>query len=338
MYLVRGLLEGKVDYSSDFSDLSYFCINCRACDNICEIIPIPKPHLRPTEIIRLLRYELGRRGLISNAFIRELYERVRKDGDLARPKMDVQIPKNMKNENSKYILFIGGVYSQGQRRIYDSALKLVQKLKLGVSVFIDEGSSGADLYDLGFVDELKMVLDKKKKLISKIAGKNLIFIDPHSQEFVLKHWQQYVETDKKMKGQHLSEVILNSLKGSKVRTKKVENVVVSYHDPCILGRGLGIYDAPRRLITSFEGVTLLEMKRNRRNSYCCGAGDGTRGKAFPEYSERVARERLEEFKETGADILITSCPYCKEMFQKILTGKKKRKVRDLIEFVNERIE
>ncbi len=337
MYLVRGLLEGKVGYNSHFSDLSYSCVNCRACDDICEIIPIPAPHLRPTEIIRLLRYELGRRGLISNAFIRKLYDTVKKDGDLARPKINVEIPKKMENENSKYILFIEGSYPRGQKQIYESALRLVQKLKLDVSVLRDQGGCGADLYDLGFIDELKILLEKKRKLINKIAGKHLIFIDPHSQEFVLKNWQQYVETDKKMKGQHISEVIFNSLKRSKIRTKKMENVVVSYHDPCVLGRGLGIYDAPRRLITSFKGVTLLEMKRNRRDSYCCGAGDGTKGKAFPEYSEWVARERFGEFKETGADILITSCPYCKEMFQRILAGKEKRKVRDLIEFVNERI-
>lgn len=337
IYLVRALLEGKMEYNSNLSNLSYFCINCRACDDICEIIPIPTPHVKPTEIIRLLRHELVKRSLISNGFIKKLHETVKKDGDFGKPKIDIKIPESMKKEDSENILFIEGLYSEGQKQIYNSALEVLQKIGLDVYVHRDEGSCGASLYDIGFIDELKILLEKKSELINKIAGKNLIFIDPHTQEFVLKNWQPYVNTGKKVRGKHLSEVILDVLKGSKIKTKKMVKVIVSYHDPCVLGRGLGIYDTPRKLITSFEGIALLEMKRNRRNSYCCGAGDGTRGMAFPEYSEWIARERFDEFKETEADILITSCPYCKDMFEKILPKKEKKKVKDLIEFVNERI-
>jgi len=327
-----------MEYTSDLSDLSYFCINCRACDDICEIIPIPAPHVIPTEVIRLLRHELVKRGLVSNECVKKLYKTIKKDGDFKRKKIEIKIPESMKNKNSKNIFFIEGFYPGGQKQIYSSALEVLQKIGLDVYVYRDEGSCGADLYDLGFIDELKILLEKKSELINQLAGKNLIFIDPHTEEFVLRNWQQYVKTDKKLAGKHLSEVILDGLKTVRIRTKKSDKITLSYHDPCILGRGLGIYEAPRNLITSFEGVTLLEMKRNRRNSYCCGAGDGTRGKAFPEYSEWVAHERLEEFKETGADILITSCPYCKGVFQKVLPSKQKTKVKDLIEFVNERIE
>jgi len=338
IYLVRALLENKMEYTSDLSNLSYLCINCRACDDICEIIPIPAPHVRPTEIIRLLRHELVKRSLISNDFIKKMHEMVKKEGGFGKQQIDIKIPENMKNEDSKDILFIEGQYPKGQEQIYEVALKVLQKIGLDVYVYRDEGSCGADLYDLGFFNELKILLEKKSELINKIVGENVIFIDPHTQEFVLKYWQQCVKTDKKMKGKHLSEIILEALKGSKIKAKKMEKVIVSYHDPCVLGRGLGIYDTPRNLVTFFEGVTLLEMKRNRRNSYCCGAGDGTRGKAFPEFSEWVAQERFEEFKETGADILITACPYCKEMFQRVVPTKEKTKVQDLFEFVNERIE
>jgi Fe-S oxidoreductase len=338
MYLVRALLENKTEYTSEYFDLVYSCINCRACDDICEIIPIPSPHVTPTEIIRLLRHELVKRGLISNGLIKKLYKEIKRERDFSKKKIENKIPEGMKNKNSRNILFIEGSYPDGQKQIYSSALEVLQKIGLDVYVHRDEGSCGADLYDLGFIDELKILLERKSELINQLAGKNLIFIDPHTQEFVLRNWQQYVKNGKRLVGKHLSEVILRVLKRSKIRTKNIEKVAVSYHDPCILGRGLGIYEAPRKLIRFFKGVTLFELKRNRRNSYCCGAGDGTRGKAFPDYSEWIARERLEEFKETGADVLITSCPYCKDMFQRVLPPKQKRKVKDLIEFVNERID
>lgn len=338
MYLVRALLEKKAEYNRGFFDTAYSCLNCRACDDICEIIPIPEPHVVPTEVIRLLRYELVRRNLIPNGLIKKLYREIKKEGSSSRRKIEIEIPESMKNKNSRNILFMDGSYPVGQKQIYNSAIEVLQKIGLDVHVHQEEGTCGADLYDLGFMDELKILLGKKSQLMSQFTDKNLIFIDPHTQEFVLKNWQPYVKPRKRLTGKHLSEVILEVMKRSKVRMMSKERVSVSYHDPCILGRGLGIYEAPRELITSFKGVTLVELGRNRRNSYCCGAGDGTRGEAFPEYSEWVARERFEEFKETGADILITSCPYCKDMFQKILGSKEKTKVIDLIEFVNERID
>ncbi len=338
MYLVRALLEKKVEYTEELFNVAYACLNCRACDDICEIIPIPEPHVVPTEVIRLLRHELVKRGLVSNGLIKKLYKKTGGDGSFGRGKIEIEIPESMKNNNSRNILFIDGSYLGGQKRIYTSALEVLQKIGLDVYVHREEGTCGADLYDLGFMDELKVLLGGKSKSMGQFVGKNLIFIDPHAQEFVLRNWQQYVKPGERLAGRHISEVILGALKRSKVRAKSKEKLTVSYHDPCILGRGLGIYEAPRKLITYFEGVTLLELRRNRRNSYCCGAGDGTRGRAFPKYSEWVARERFMEFKETGADILITSCPYCKEMFQEILGSKEKTKVEDLIEFVNERIE
>ena len=338
MYLVRALLEKKTEYTEGLFDVAYACLNCRACDDICEIIPIPEPHVVPTEVVRLLRHELVKRNLISNGLIKKLHRQMKREGDFSKKKIEIEIPEGMKDKNSRNILFMDGSYPEGQKRIYTSALEVLQKIGLDVYVHRGEGTCGADLYDLGFMDELKVLLGRKSKMMGQFIGKNLIFIDPHTQEFVLRNWQPYVKAGERLAGRHFSEVILEVLKRSKIRTKSKEKVIVSYHDPCILGRGLGIYKAPRSLITYFKGVTLLELRRNRRNSYCCGAGDGTRGKAFPKYSEWVARERFEEFKETGADILITACPYCKDMFQKILGPKEKTKVKELIEFVNDRID
>lgn len=338
MYLVRALLENKMGYTPDLFNLAFRCINCRACDDICEIVPIPEPHVVPTEIIRLLRYELVKRGLIFNRFIKKKYKEIKGEADFNKKKIEIKIPEGLKNKKSRNILFVEGAIPAGQEQIFRSALEVLQKIGLDVYVLRDHGRSGADLYDLGFIDELRGLLESKSELIDQLAGKNLIFVDPHTQEFVLRNWQQYVKSGKKIAGQHLSEVVLSVLKRSKVRMRNVGKVAVSYHDPCILGRGLGVYEAPRKLLTFFEGVTLLEMERNRRNSYCCGAGDGTRGKAFPDYSKWVAQERFEEFRKTRAEVLITACPYCKEMFQMVAPTKEKTKIKDLFEFINERIE
>ena len=82
------------------------------------------------------------------------------------------------------------------------------------------------------------------------------------------------------------------------------------------------------------GVELVEMERNRENSFCCGAR--TLGNYVPNLAKDTAKERIKEFKATSADLLITACPYCKEMFQKALPAKEKNRVKDLAELVEER--
>ena len=114
---------------------------------------------------------------------------------------------------------------------------------------------------------------------------------------------------------------------------------VTYHDPCHLGRKgepyigdwtgknklerperekrqgwFGIYDPPRNILKSIKGVELVEMERIREYSWCCGSGGGVL-ETFPEYSMETARERLEEALSTGADALVTSCPWCENIFE-----------------------
>jgi hypothetical protein len=84
--------------------------------------------------------------------------------------------------------------------------------------------------------------------------------------------------------------------------------IVTYHDPCHL-RHFWNFDSPRDVISQIPGAELVEMPRNREEAYCCGAGGGVRA-AFPDLALTTARERVEEAVETGAGVLITSCPFC----------------------------
>ena len=88
-------------------------------------------------------------------------------------------------------------------------------------------------------------------------------------------------------------------------------VTVTYHDPCYLTRGLGVTEEPRLLLSSLPGVTLVEMGRNRRNTFCCGMGGAVEHVA-PEMVATVARERMKEAKRTGAAVCVTCCPPCVE--------------------------
>jgi len=109
---------------------------------------------------------------------------------------------------------------------------------------------------------------------------------------------------------HSSEYFLELIRQGRLRVGRMETpLVVTYHDPCHLGRHTGLFDQPRALIEALDGLQLREMPRNRANAWCCGAGGGVRS-AFAQMALETACERIEEACGTGARLLVTSCPFC----------------------------
>jgi heterodisulfide reductase subunit D len=106
---------------------------------------------------------------------------------------------------------------------------------------------------------------------------------------------------------HITEYLLEL---DNLKFKKEVKATVAYHDPCHLGRHMEIYEAPREFIEKIPGVRLVEIERNRRVAFCCGAGGGLRG-AFPDISSSIAMERVQEVESTGNQILTSACPFCK---------------------------
>ena len=110
---------------------------------------------------------------------------------------------------------------------------------------------------------------------------------------------------------HISEVLAEAVADGRLALSLPEPAVVTYHDPCHLGRGCGIYDEPRRVLESIEGLKLVEMDRSRELSACCGAGGGV-WTAFPELAGEIARKRATMADSTGAEFIVTSCPWCEQ--------------------------
>jgi len=111
--------------------------------------------------------------------------------------------------------------------------------------------------------------------------------------------------------EHITQTIQNSIKIENWKLKignSGHTGPVTYHDPCHLGRQMGVYDEPREIIKKL-GYDIKEMTLNKIESYCCGGGGGVQSNE-PELSKRIASDRLRQAEETGAPILITSCPLC----------------------------
>ncbi len=98
----------------------------------------------------------------------------------------------------------------------------------------------------------------------------------------------------------------------KIDSRSLENISVTYHDPCYLGRANDIYEEPRRILKKLTG-NLVEMHRNKSFALCCGAGGGQMFKEAEKGDKEIFIERTEDALRTEAKIIATACPFCMTM-------------------------
>ena len=98
----------------------------------------------------------------------------------------------------------------------------------------------------------------------------------------------------------------------KIDSRSLENISVTYHDPCYLGRANDIYEEPRRILKKLTG-NLVEMHRNKSFALCCGAGGGQMFKEAEKGDKEIFIERTEDALKTEAKVIATACPFCMTM-------------------------
>ena len=127
---------------------------------------------------------------------------------------------------------------------------------------------------------------------------------------------------------HISQLLYRLIKDGNIEVNdNLKDLKVTYHDPCHLGRASNVYEEPRDVIKKYS--TLLEMENNREDALCCGSGGGVKS-AFPEISANISRNRIKQAEETGCDLIVTACPFCK---LNLNSNSDNLKVIDLCEFV-----
>ena len=113
-----------------------------------------------------------------------------------------------------------------------------------------------------------------------------------------------------MKVMHTTEFLLEN--GFDMQLQAKDELTVTFHDPCRLGRQMNIYDEPRSLVSSVEGVNLVEMEHHGEEGLCCGVSSMM---ACNENSRALRLQRFDEVMATGAEMMLTSCPKCVSHFE-----------------------
>jgi Fe-S oxidoreductase len=197
------------------------------------------------------------------------------------------------------------------KHISDATEELLHRLGIDYETLDDERCCGSVLLRTGQVDDAHTVARMTADQIKSGGFTDVVTSCPGCFRTMSSEYHELLG-EVPFKVRHISQLLFDHSKELKRHLKPMK-VKVVYHDPCHLGRHMGVYEEPRQLIKLVPGVELVEFKYNRRKALCCGSGGGVRS-VFPEVALEVARTVLNEHP-AGVKILITSCPFCNYNFK-----------------------
>jgi Fe-S oxidoreductase len=200
----------------------------------------------------------------------------------------------------------------------------------------DESCCGESIRKTGDVELFKRLAKENIKTFIDNGVKKILVSSPHCFH-TFKN--EYPEFRVNFEVSPISMYLFQLISEGKLEFTKEYMKKVTYHDPCYLGRHNDIYDEPREVLRNIPGLELIEMADSREESLCCGGGGG---RIWMETAkgERFADLRVEQAVEAGAEVLVTSCPYCITNFEDsrlTLEYSDVIEIKDITEIVQEAI-
>jgi Fe-S oxidoreductase len=170
----------------------------------------------------------------------------------------------------------------------------------------DEACCGNEIRRIGEAGLFEELQEENRANFKEYGVREIIALSPHCMNALKKEYG-----DLGVRVSHYTEVLADLIEAGTLKIEGKYEKKVIYHDPCFLGKQNGVFDQPRSLLRSLEGLQLLEFGRSRETSLCCEGGGGRMFfEAEGQTGVRNAEVRVLEAIEKGADIIATSCPFC----------------------------
>lgn len=317
-------LEDDMTYNREL----FSCLTCYSCSQKC---PVEVDFPLFIQKARGVASEAGQYGECAHAGTLQSLMRLMSNPKIRQNRLDWLSDNGYKvSEKGDIMYFVGcGPYFEpvfediGVRtlNIAEGTIRILNLLGEQPVVLADEKCCGHDMLWTGDEETFKKLAGQNVSAIKQAGVKKIIFSCPEGLRTFKEDYPRYFEIDWEV--QHISEFLAENIE--KLNLGKIDRKV-TYQDPCRLGRHLGIYDSPRKVLTAIPGVKLVEMDRNRDEAVCCGTSAWTNCDAC---SKQIRVERLTEAKKTGADMLVTSCPKCLTHFKCAMTAKGEEKGTDI---------
>lgn len=308
------------------SDQLWECLTCRTCEERCPY------NVRFSEFIRESRVEaqtLGLNGKPTQSGQMYSWMRMMASDGIPQDRLSWLEGLEAKSEATgpdDLMFFVGCLphFDISHRHVGSDSLAIARDSvailnTLGVAPVLlpDERCCGHDLLFAGDPVHFEALARRNAELVERAGVKRIVISCPEgfqtlSQEYprVLKGWDVEVI--------HISEFIAERLDTHEAKFQNEVPARVTYQDPCRLGRYMGVYEAPRRVLRALPGVELVEMEHHGPDAICCGVSSWVSCGAT---AKSIQIARLREARATGADLLITACPKCRIHFRCALSGR-----------------
>ena len=234
------------------------------------------------------------------------------------------------------VLYFTGCYLSYDPRMRKVAAATAAILnKAGVDFGIlgsRESCCGESIRKTGNEDLFKRLAKDNIKAFIDLGVKKIVVSSPHCYHSFKNEYPEFMVNFEVV---FISQFIGELISAGRLRIAGDYPKKVTYHDPCYLGRHNGIYDEPRALLKQVPGLELREMADSREDSLCCGGGGGRIWMETPK-EDRFSDLRLGQAVEAGAEVLVTSCPYCITNFTDSsldLTDEQAVEIKDLTEII-----
>ena len=305
----------------------FSCLTCYTCQQEC-----PSDVDFPIFVrkARTIAQDNGQHGICAHSGQLQSLARLMTSPTIKQKRLEWLSREYSVSENSDVLFWVGcapyfePIFEDIEFRALDiteASLKVLNLLGIKPKLLPDEKCCGHDALWTGDIETFKKLAEHNATQIKEAGVKKIVFSCPEGYRTFKLDYPNYVDLGCEV--QHISELLVEKIgqKGVKFkeRKEKASSIIkVTYQDPCRLGRHLGVYDAPRKVLESIPGIELVEMRHSGLESICCGTSAFTN---CDSYSNMLRSERLSEAVETGAELLITACPKCQTHFRCAMVDK-----------------
>ena len=279
MMIARGLLEGLIEPSAEVQEVLEGCLLCGYCQARCA--------LNNLEVFTSLRARMNQEGLSAPQHGHKV-ERIIEEGYL------FERPAPLQREGTAP-LYLGCLY-QSKPVEAKTIISVLERAGLDPLV-VDETCCGYFAEASGFEEGFQRIQERFTEVYGDLSGQEILTLCPTCTVTLRDRYG--------LKVKHAIVAVAERMEQLNPRQLDLKT---TYHDPCHLGRMLGIFDEPRDILRAL-GVEVVEMEHSRVFSNCCGGGGGV-ADTDPDLALEVAKNRVRDALEAGAETIITVCPTC----------------------------
>jgi len=311
LVVVRALAGEDMDLSKD-GDI-WICNTCEICNNMCPY------EVDYSGFIRGMRGEACKEGHepdCTQGGLLHATMRIMANSDLPQKRLDWITDELKVADKGDVFLFVGclpqldAIFEDRNLNLVETARSAVRIMNhMGIEPIVSpiEKCCGHDLNWAGDEKNFIKLMNHNVQMIKDSGAKTVVFPCPECMRTFDLDYQDFLG-DFDFEMVHISEFLATAIEEGKLKFPENISISTTFHDSCRLGRHLGLYDEPRKVLTEIPSVELVELEKNRDTATCCGVSGFM---SCNSTSKVMQMEKMQDAKSTGADVLVTPCAKCR---------------------------